>query len=120
LLKNDAPSAEQRRFVGHGLARAIFHAPGVADKARKRNFGCERFQFIDVPVEKSGTFQQVQGRIAAEAKLGENSEIRSSLLGLLRQAQDASGIPCEIANGGIELRERYFHARTTLRIRLES
>src|SRR3981189_2052537 len=36
----------------------------------------------------------------------------SLLVGLPRQAQDASGIPCEVANGGIELRERYFHART--------
>jgi hypothetical protein len=31
---------------------------------------------------------------------------------LPRQAQYASGIPCEVANGGIKLRERYFHART--------
>jgi len=81
---------------------------GVADKGRKRNFSCERFQFIDVPVEKGRTFQQVLRRITAKAKLGENSKVCSSLLGLPRQAQDASGIPCEIANGGIELRERYF------------
>jgi hypothetical protein len=27
------------------------------------------------------------------------------------QAQDASGIACKIADGGIKLRERYFHAR---------
>jgi len=50
-------------------------------------------------------------RITAEAKLGKNSKVRSSLLGLSRQAHDARGIPCEVANGGIELRERYFHAR---------
>src|SRR5260370_40491339 len=50
--------------------------------------------------------------ITAEAKLGENSKVRGSLLGLLRQDQDTSGIPCEVANGGIELREPYFHART--------
>jgi hypothetical protein len=58
-------------------------------------------------------------RITAEAKFGENGKVCTSLLGLLRQAQDARAIPCEIANRGIELRERYFHARTTLRIRLE-
>jgi hypothetical protein len=26
-------------------------------------------------------------------------------------SSDLSGIPCKIANGGIKLRERYFHAR---------
>jgi hypothetical protein len=31
---------------------------------------------------------------------------------LRRQAQYARRIACEIANGRIELRERYFHART--------
>jgi hypothetical protein len=39
------------------------------------------------------------------------------LLGLLRQVQDASGIPQEVADGGIKLRERYFHA-LAFRIRM--
>jgi hypothetical protein len=31
---------------------------------------------------------------------------------LRRQAQDASRIPCKVADGRIKLRERYLHART--------
>jgi hypothetical protein len=31
---------------------------------------------------------------------------------LRRHAQDASRIPCKVANGRIKLRERYLHART--------
>jgi len=33
------------------------------------------------------------------------------LLGLRRKAQDASRISCKVADGRIELRERYLHAR---------
>src|ERR1700676_849457 len=38
--------------------------------------------------------------------------MRAALLGLLRQSQNASRIPCKIADRGIELREGYFHAGT--------
>jgi len=34
------------------------------------------------------------------------------LPGLFRQTQNASRIPCKIANRGVELREGYFHAGT--------
>jgi hypothetical protein len=34
------------------------------------------------------------------------------LFGLRRQAQDASRIPCKVADCRIKLRERYLHART--------
>src|SRR5260370_36750944 len=112
LLKDDSPSAQQRRFVGHGFAGAILHSPGIADQTGQRNFRRKRFQLIHVAVEKSRALQKILGRITAEAKFGKNSKVRASLLGLPRQAQDACGIPCEVANGGIELRQRYFHART--------
>src|SRR6266851_5400271 len=112
LLKHNSASAQQRRFVGHRFARGILDAPSVADEARQRNFRRKFFQFIQVPVEKGWTFQKILRRITAEAELGKNSKVRSSLLGLSSQVQDASGIPQEIADGGIELRERYFHAGT--------
>ena len=114
MLKDDSPAAQQRRFVGHGFARAILDSPGVTNEPRQRNLACQRFQFIHVAVQKCRPFQEILRWITAEAKLGKNGKVRPSLFGLFRQAQDASGIPCEVANGGIELRERYFHARTTV------
>src|SRR5258708_15413910 len=87
LLKDDSPSAQQRRFIGHGFARALLHTPGVADQARQRDFGGKRFQFIHVPVQKSRTLQKILRWITAQAKLGKNSKVRPSLLSLPRQAQ---------------------------------
>src|SRR5260370_31329707 len=84
----------------------------IASEAGKGDLGRQVFQFIHVPVEEGGASQKILRRIPAEAKLGKNSKVRSSLLGLPRQVQDACGIPQEVADGGIELRESYFHAGT--------
>ena len=80
--------------------------------AGKRKLGCQVLQFLVVAIDKGRTFEKVLRKVAAQAKLGKNGKVGASLFGLLRQAQDASRISCEIAYGGIELRERYLHART--------
>jgi hypothetical protein len=63
-------------------------------------------------INKGGPFQQILGRIAAQAQLGENREIRPALLRLLGKRQNSGSISTEIAYRGIELREGYFHAGT--------
>jgi hypothetical protein len=65
-----------------------------------------------VTFDEGGAFQEVLREIPAKAEFRKNSEVGATLFGLRREAQDASCIPCKVANGRIELRERYFHART--------
>src|SRR6266481_4370135 len=65
-----------------------------------------------VSLDEGGAFEKVLRKVAAQTKLGEYSEIGAALLGLRRQAQDASRVPCKVANCWIELSERYLHART--------
>jgi hypothetical protein len=63
-------------------------------------------------LDEGGSFQQILRRIAAQAQLRENGEIRSALLSLLGKRQNSRSISREIAYRGVELREGYFHAGT--------
>src|SRR5580692_12364341 len=65
-----------------------------------------------VTINKGRPFEEVLGKVAAKAKFRKNGKVGPSLPGFLRQTQDASRISCEIAYRGIELRQRYLHART--------
>jgi hypothetical protein len=63
-----------------------------------------------VALDKRGAFQQILRRVATQAKLGEYGQPGAALLRLRRQDQNASRIPCKIADSGIELSESYLHA----------
>src|SRR5579863_9133741 len=65
-----------------------------------------------VTIDEGRPFEKVLRKVAAQAKFRKNGKVGPSPPGFLRQAQDASRISCEIAYRGIELRQRYLHART--------
>jgi hypothetical protein len=56
---------------------------------------------------------QVERQIATQTQLGKDSQIGSTLLGVLGQFQNFGGISGEVADSGIELCERNFHGRLT-------
>src|SRR6266487_1768738 len=112
LLENHTPPAEQCGFIGDGLACPIRDAPGVAHNGGQRNLGSKLLQSGMVSLDEGGAFEKVLRKIAAQTEFGEYCEIGAALLGLRRQAQDASRVSCKVANCWIELSERYLHART--------
>ena len=110
LLKNDAALGDEGRFVGDGFSVAVFYAAGVAHDGRQRQLGGQLFQLLVISIDEGGAFEEVLGQVSAQAKLGKNGQIGAALVSGVRQAEDAGGIACKIAYGGIKLRERYFHA----------
>src|SRR5579863_6657456 len=65
-----------------------------------------------VAIDEGWPFEEVLRKVATKTKFRKNGKVGPSLPGFLRQTQDASRISCEIAYRGIELRQRYLHART--------
>ena len=65
----------------------LLHAPGITDDCRQRKLLRQLLQFLEVSIDEGGPFQQILRRIAAQAKLGENTaRFGPALLALLRQA----------------------------------
>src|SRR5580693_5273249 len=111
LLEDDASPAKHRGLIGDGLPCSVLHAPGVTDDSGQGYLCGEINQLPVVSLDECGALQKVLGKIAAKAELGKYGQVGAALLRLSSQAQDARRISCEVADGGIELRERYFHAR---------
>jgi len=53
--------------------------------------------------------QQVFGWIAAQAELGSEDEARTLPVGHARGSDDLVGVAGQVADGGIDLRQRHFH-----------
>jgi len=94
-------------FVGDGFPVPFFHGRRKPHNRRQRIFQLG-FQLFVVAFDESGALQKILRQIAAGAKLGKYGEFGAAWLGLRRKAQNASRISCEVADGRIELRERYF------------
>ena len=60
---------------------------------------------------KAGRSSKIERKIAAQAKLGKNGEFRAALMRGGGKVENAGGVAFEVANGWIELGERYLHAR---------
>src|SRR5690606_9604084 len=59
--------------------------------------------------EKIFPQQQVLGWIAAERKLGRHDEVGTGTLRAVAEFLDAIDVSCEIADRGVQLRNRNFH-----------
>ena len=84
LLEDHAPVANQRRFVANGLPCSIFHASRIANHCGQRDFRRQLLQFAVVSFNKRGAFQQILGRVSAQAKLGKYGQRGAALLCLRR------------------------------------
>ena len=102
---------QQGRGIGSRLSGRSGGAGGVSDDRRDGQLLCEADQFPFVSVDELGPLDQVERQISAQAELGKHGQIGAALLGALRKFQNLGGISGEVADGGIELRERDLHKR---------
>ena len=56
---------------------------------------------------RGGALDKIEGRIAAEGKLGRNGELRAAGLGLGGEVENAATVAGEIADGRAERRENF-------------
>src|SRR5256885_13796470 len=113
LVKNHFARAQERRLFGNRFQRAVLHSPHESNNRRNRHRLGQRLQLFLVSIDKSRPFQQILRRVSTEAELRKYRQIRTPLLRRFRKREDASGVSCKVADGGIKLRESYFHARTS-------
>jgi hypothetical protein len=78
----------------------------------KRQLRGQLFQFFMIAIDKTGAFEKILWKISVEAKPEKDCQVGAALLRLRCQDQDASRITSKIADGRIELRERYLRACT--------
>jgi hypothetical protein len=67
-----------------------------------------------VPLDKRGTFQQIQRQVPADAKFRENNQIGPAPFRLRRQFQNPRRITGKISHSGIELSQGYLHSGRAL------
>jgi hypothetical protein len=63
-----------------------------------------------ITLDEGGTFEKIEGKIAADAELGEDSEVSAATPGLGREMEDTSRVAFKITNGRVELSESDFHS----------
>ena len=112
LLEDDAAIVDEGGFIGNGLPClwwSWIDAAGVADDGGERHLRGDAFEGVVITLDEGGAFEQVEGKIAADAEFGKDDEVGAKAVGLRGESEDARGIAFEIADGGIELSEGYFH-----------
>ena len=97
--------------VGGRLPGGRMRAGGITDDRRKRQFLRQTSQFPFVSVNELRAFDEIEGKVPAQAELGEHREVRSQPLGASGKIQNFCGISGKVSYGWIELRERDFHGR---------
>src|SRR5262249_38082787 len=110
LLESDASPGQQRRLVGDGLPRRAVGSPREAHDGRNGKPVGQVLQAAQVALDERRTLQEILREVSAHAKFGEYREVGATLPRLLRKIQDSRGVSGEIADRGIELRQRNLHA----------
>jgi len=100
---------EKRGAIRGRLAGIVLGFADVTDDGRHGHFFGEAGEFFLIALEEFGTLDEILRRIAAEAKFGENDKAGAARFCRRGHFQHARGIAGEIADGGIELGEGYFH-----------
>jgi hypothetical protein len=85
-------------------------AAGVPHNCRQRHLRGDIVQSFEIALDEDGTFQEIERKITADAKLGKNGKVCAKALGLLRKSENARRIAVEVTNGGVELSKGYLHA----------
>ena len=107
--EDNLAAAQQRGLIRYTAAGPILVLADVAHNGGQRQLRRQLLHFLLISIDEGRTLQQVLRKVAANTKLGENSQVRSPLLGAFRQGKNACSIARKIADGGIELRQRNFH-----------
>ena len=84
------PDDDMQPCAARQLARQIGQLPGAG-------------------LHEGGAQQQVFGRVAAQPELGRDDEVRALRMRAARCLGDAARVAGEVADGGIDLRQRHFH-----------
>ncbi len=90
---------------------------GEPDQRRGRPAGPRRGQRVERGarrLDERGTLEQVLGRIPAERQLGEDGQRGAARLGRSQGLQHQPAVPVEVADGGVDLRERDLHVAMIL------
>src|SRR6185312_11162035 len=93
------------RFAGFHLGRRY----KAANNGDLRNGLRNLIYHLLVASHKSGFFQKVTRRIAADSQLGKEDHFRALRKGLARRLYDLFGITGEITNGWVDLPESNLH-----------
>ncbi len=104
------PSVEERHRVvdarRRGARRRLGEPEGDRDPAGPVRRPGELGQRPGGAVEELGEVEQVAGRVAAQRELGEDDQGRARRARLGRGVADPPRVPVEVADGGVDLRER--------------
>jgi hypothetical protein len=88
----------------------------MIDPAGEAHDGGERhavgnvFEGVEIALDEGRALKEVEGKIAADAELGEDGEFGAAALGLFREVENARGVAFKVADSGIELSEGYLHS----------
>ncbi len=105
LRVQDLPVAEQRGSVHQASSRPApvpVHVPH--DDADPRGGGLlQPAQRLQVLLDEQVVLQQVHGRVAAQAQLGEHGKRRARRLRLPGEVRDLPAVPVEVPDRGVDL-----------------
>ena len=73
------------------------------------DLGRELAQALVRRAHEAGPEQEVLRRVAGHGELGEEDEVGAGGLGLADRLQDPLAVPIQVADGGVDLREREPH-----------
>ena len=68
------------------------------------------FQGVEIALDESRAFEEIEREIAADAEFGEDGKFSAAALGLFREVENAGGVAFKVADSGIKLSEGYLHS----------